>query len=335
MCRNAAFDLELRKTTGVAVPVISIGNLTAGGTGKTPLVEMLVQRLLQMGKRTAVVSRGYGRRSRGVVVVSDGRNILVDARRGGDEAVMVARRFPTACVVVGERRVAAAQFAVHPLGAEVVVLDDGFQHRALRRDLDIVVLDARRDITREALLPAGRRREPLSALRRAGLLAFARVKDLTPASCEEELRKYSTAPAMRCRYEIRSIHRQGTGQSVPLDEIRKMRVLAFSGIGWHGGFLDDLRSLGLTVVDDIRFPDHHWYTQNDLHMIQTRMQERKAELLLTTEKDIIRLEGDRAVAARLLDRHPVHYTRLAVEVIEGEAHLQQAIDRCLKAGVKP
>ena len=160
--RNTLFDRGVLKQRAVNVPVISVGNLTVGGTGKTPLVEYIVRYLLALGRRVGVVSRGYKRRSKGVVVVSDGRELRVDARDAGDEPMQIASAFPQAIVVVGERRFDAAQEAVR-LGAEVIVVDDGFQHRYLKRDLNIVVVDSTNDVTAEALLPrrrAGERPDP-------------------------------------------------------------------------------------------------------------------------------------------------------------------------------
>jgi len=172
--RNRLFDSRVLKSAAADVPVISVGNLTAGGTGKTPLVEYIAGHFLTQGRKVGIVSRGYGRASRGVVVVSDGSSLRADARAGGDEPVQMARKYPAAAVVVGEKRVEAARCAIE-LGAEVLLLDDAFQHRYLRRDVDILVLDSRKDIREEPLLPSGLRREPLSSLRRADLVVMSRI----------------------------------------------------------------------------------------------------------------------------------------------------------------
>ena len=172
--RNILFDVGVLPVTAVSVPVISVGNMTAGGTGKTPLVERIVEYLLLRGHRVAVVSRGYGRRSHGVIVVSDGKSVKVDAEHGGDEPVQMQGNSESVCHC--RRAARAAGTAVTDLGARVIVLDDGFQHRYLKRDLNIVVVDAR-TVSQERLLPAGMRREWFSGVRRAGLRCAAGKDD--------------------------------------------------------------------------------------------------------------------------------------------------------------
>ncbi|MBM2840054.1 MAG: tetraacyldisaccharide 4'-kinase, partial [Bacteroidetes bacterium] len=178
-CRNKAFDWKLLDSVEVGVPVISVGNLTMGGTGKTPLVEYIVKLCLAKGRKVAVVSRGYKRESGGVVVVSDGKSLLANAAQAGDEPVQIAKKFPGAIVIVGERRVDAARMAIDEFGVNAIVLDDGFQHRFLRRDLDILVLDARKDLSRIPMIPAGERREPLASIKRANVVAFSRTDAAT------------------------------------------------------------------------------------------------------------------------------------------------------------
>ncbi len=173
--RNLAYDKGWFRQETAGVPVVSVGNITAGGTGKTPLVEYLVRHLVASGKHPAILSRGYRRRSRGVVVVSDGKSMRSDAAMGGDEPVQMARKLATVPVVVAERRIAAARVAVRDFHADVLVLDDGFQHRSLKRDLNILIMDSRRDLVREPLLPVGLRREPLAAVRRANLVVLSKV----------------------------------------------------------------------------------------------------------------------------------------------------------------
>ena len=214
VCRNLAYDRGVFVVRGPGVPVISVGNLTAGGTGKTPLTEYIVGYLRNKHVRVAVVSRGYRRKSRGVVVVSDGKSVLVDATWGGDEPVQIAAKFPGVPVVVGERRVEAARIAVHALGAEVIVLDDGFQHRGIKRDLDILVMDARKDITSERLIPAGMRREPLNAIRRAGIVAFSRAEDRVVWG--PKVHRWYAGEDVLYRYESPTARRAGDHSPVPL-----------------------------------------------------------------------------------------------------------------------
>jgi tetraacyldisaccharide 4'-kinase len=276
LCRNMAFDMDLLKSKSAGVPVISVGNMTMGGTGKTPLVEHIVGECIAQGRKVAVVSRGYKRESNGVMVVSNGREMLVDATQGGDEPVQIARKHPKAIVVVGERRVDAAQRAVHEFKANVVVLDDGFQHRYLKRDLDIVVIDARKNLFALPLLPAGERREPVSGLRRAGLIAFSHVDEVPK---DNEWPKWLSgkfpAPRISYRYKLDHIKQAGSDRELTTRDLKGRKMLLFSGIGDHQGFVRQMSRAGVDFSDDIRFPDHHAYSQNDLNLITNRVVEKR------------------------------------------------------------
>jgi tetraacyldisaccharide 4'-kinase len=320
--RNRAFDAGLLTTTQVGVPVVSIGNLTAGGTGKTPLVEWIAAYLLKKGKALAIISRGYGRESSGVVVVSDGSRILCGARRGGDEPVEMARTVPRARVVVGERRVEAARHAIEALNADFLLLDDGFQHRYIGRDLDILVLDSRKDITAESLLPAGVRREPLEGIRRAGLVAFSRAG----ASSKGRTPGWYEGPTISYRVATVSAFRAPDEQSVTVESLRLRRTFAFSGIGDHEQFVQGLRDAGLDVRADDRFPDHHVYKGADFARVSRGALAAGAEILVTTHKDHVRLLEAGAPFEELVGRHSLFYTRIAVEIVEGEDILKALLD---------
>jgi tetraacyldisaccharide 4'-kinase len=326
--RNRAFDAGFLRVAHVSVPVISVGNLTAGGTGKTPLVEWLVRRLIAQNRRVAVVSRGYGRTSRGVVVVSDGKSVRVDAALGGDEPVMIARKFPGVAVVVGERRREAAEVAVRELGAGVIVLDDGFQHRYIHRDTNVLLLDASVDIRREPLLPAGMRREPLGGLGRADLVVWSGVaaQEDRPR-LESGIRRWYTGPTAGVRYELVSYTSCADGRRVGIDEFRERRVFAFCAIGRPERFLASLRERGLLAEDSLTFRDHHWYRPADIEEILTRFAASGAELMLTTEKDAVRMETNQEIAENFLRPFPVWYAALEMVPVWGEGELTAAIDR--------
>jgi tetraacyldisaccharide 4'-kinase len=327
--RNIAFDSGLLQCTTLDVPVISVGNLTVGGTGKTPLVELITGHLVRRGRRVAVVSRGYGRRSSGVVVVSDNGSVLADARSGGDEPVQIARKFPSVSVVVGERRSEAARVAVSRCGADVIILDDGYQHRYLHRDLDIVVLDARTDIRRIPLLPAGTRREWLSALRRADLVGFSRAETgadpawagAVPSGRERHTFSYRTVP--------KSFGSLAGGSAFDIAALKSMTLFAFSGIGDHASFVQTMRTAGLTIRGDLRMRDHHTFTEGDMDRIFAAASDAGATGCLTTEKDMVRLIADPALVARIKRALPVLYATVAVEVIRGSEHLESAIGRAV------
>jgi tetraacyldisaccharide 4'-kinase len=329
--RNKLFDWGVLKSESVGIPVVSVGNLTVGGTGKTPLVEYIVALLLQKKKRVAVVSRGYQRKSSGVVVVADGNQVLVDADVGGDEPVQIAMKFRDAIVVVGEKRVDAARKAV-VLGADVIILDDGFQHRYLKRDLDIVVVDATNDITHDVVLPAGRLREPISGLKRAHVVAFSKFDETIVGqfNLDEKLRAKFSGLFIKYRYKVIGVKRAHDDGAASLDVVRTMSLLAFSGIGKHEAFLNELSKNAFVPVSDLRFPDHHRYTEEDVAMLASFGKAMRVDACITTEKDIVRLRSNGELAKKLFDEVPVFYLTIEVDVLEGKDELVSRIENLLK-----
>ncbi len=331
ICRNKGFDWGLIRSERVGVPVISIGNISMGGTGKTPLVEYVVRRCLAKGKRVAIVSRGYKRASKGVVVVSDGRTVLLDARQGGDEPVQMARKFPQAMVVVGEQRVGAAKVAAQRLGAEVVVLDDGFQHRYLHRDLDVVVLDSTRDVTVEPIFPAGRRREPLSGLQRARIVALSKVGlNSHPVDWTAKLNHWYSGPVIRYQYKTEMVFQASNHASLPIEHLRMKPALVFSGIGHHKGFIDQLESMGVPIKADVKFPDHYTYASGDGQVLIKKMDQSNSEVCITTEKDMMRLMANPELVETFLNVHRVYYTRISVDIVDEEDAFLSMIDACVE-----
>jgi tetraacyldisaccharide 4'-kinase len=296
--RNAWYD----RRPAVRVPglaVISVGNLTMGGTGKTPLVGWLVRRLTYERAAPAVVSRGYGGSvGPGPVMVSTGDGPRVDARVCGDEPHLLARSLPGAIVIVGSDRVAGVRAAA-AAGASCVVLDDGFQHRRLDRDLDLLLLDGRAPFGNGRLLPAGPLREPPEALRRAGVLVLTRLAPGDPASA-------ARAEVRRAGFEgpiVRAGHRT-VGFFGPAGEPRPVpaRALAFCGIGDPRLFALDLEAAGVHVEHLRAFRDHHAYAPGTWDALRGDA-ERLGVPLVTTEKDLSRLEaavGDGLAASPLL-----------------------------------
>jgi len=329
-CRNGAFDRGLLRTTGVNVPVISIGNVTVGGTGKTPLTEFIVQHCLDSGKRVAVVSRGYRRESQGVVLVSDGKAMLANAREAGDEPVQLARKFPRAIVVVGKRKVEAARRVVNVFHPDIVIADDGFQHRYLRREMDIVVVNSSHDVYPGRLLPAGRNREPWSAVRRAGLVALSNVGSADQGrGWKEHLAPWYSGPWVEFQYRTSELRLFPDDELFPLESLKGKAVFAFSGIGHHHGFVEGVRSLGCTITGSVGFPDHYTYGESDIIEILGRMRETGAEYCITTEKDAMRLMADQRLVEEFRSYH-ILYCRIEVEVVAGKELLTSLIDTCLK-----
>jgi tetraacyldisaccharide 4'-kinase len=284
--RNALYDAGVFAAVAVGTPVISVGNIAAGGTGKTPLVEAIVGMLLGAGARPAVLSRGYRRTTSGTVTVSDGASVLADADAAGDEPAQIARKFPGCVVVVDEDRVRGARHIETAFRPDAIVLDDGFQHRALRRDLDIVVLAGER----EALLPAGHGREPEGSLRRADHIVLAGGRGNAPGSAAGK-------PVARMRYELERFAGPAAGAAIDANQLAAGGFVAFCGIGNPSGFRATLAGAGIGPKEFLAFPDHRRYDAADLDSIESARRRSGAAFVVTTEKDAARLSGPAMPAA--------------------------------------
>ena len=254
-------------------PVISVGNVAVGGRGKTPMVATITRELLSMGERPSILSRGYARMERtdGVVIVRDPEGIRSDLPRAGDEPLMLARVLPGASVLVCPDRFLAGRLAEQQLGATVHVLDDGFQHLGLDRDVDIVMVGAE-DVSRPLTLPSGRLREPLDTIIAADAVVAA-DDDVTMDTAAVEI------PFFRTRRTL-------SNGTTPLEGAR---VLAFAGIASPQRFFRDAASLGCTVIATRVFRDHHPYSRRDLAALVAEARRAGADALVTTEKDLVRL----------------------------------------------
>lgn len=264
-------------------PVISVGNLSVGGTGKTPLVVAIAAWLVATGERPAILSRGYARTvtSRDATVVSNGAHILADVAHAGDEPLMLARAVPGAAVVVCADRHAAGVVAEETLGATIHVLDDGFQHLPLARDLDIVVTAAG-TLASDAVLPKGRLREPVSALSRAQILV---VVGATDDQAEAEARAYGVPRGVGATRRLGApVALQGEAPT------RDRPLVVMAGIGQPAQFVDALTADGWQVLDTCAYRDHHWYVPADLSAVARRVAAAGAWGVATTDKDAVRLE---------------------------------------------
>lgn len=306
--RARRYAAGLATTHRLPHPVISVGNLTLGGTGKTPLVAHLARRLRFEGKRPAILTRGYGRRSRGVVVVSEGNGPLVTAEVGGDEPVALALRLPGVVIVAAERRVEAAR-AAERYGADLFLLDDGYQHLAVERDANLLLLDARDPFGGGRFPPRGRLREPLSALSRADAFVFTRVGPGAPAAeALGVLRRWNpAAPVFTARLKASGLHDE-SGAPIDGPTLTDRRFIAVCGVAQPASFGASLAELDLAPEETLCFRDHHRYNARDIARIHRTAEATGASWLLTTEKDAVKLAG------RLL--LPLVTVRLTVEVAE-------------------
>jgi tetraacyldisaccharide 4'-kinase len=311
--RNRLFDAGWLASERVAAPVVCAGNLTAGGSGKTPFVCWLVERWLRRDRLPGVVSRGYGgERDRDPLVVSRGRGAEADAAAAGDEPVLVARRYPEAVVVVGRDRADAARRALR-LGAEAIVLDDGFQHRRLERDLDVLLMDWSDPFGGGRGLPAGLLRESPTAIRRAGAVVLtrapaamaARAEPLDDAQLPPALVRWLARldPVLRppvFAADHRPVRlRLADGSVRPPEALAGARVVAVSGIAHPDAFARTLRALGADLADELSFGDHHRFRAGELRRAHAQAERAGAAFVITTEKDAVRWPPETPPAAVL------------------------------------
>ena len=310
--RNGAYDLRLARTCGADVPVISVGNITTGGTGKTPLVVWLCRLLDEKSLKCAVLTRGY-KSAKGLV---------------SDEPAILARACPKTKVLVNANRVAAAGRAVDEFAAEVLVMDDGFQHRRLGRDLDILAIDATRPFGYDRLLPAGLLREPKKAIRRADAVVITRYDQATAVGIdllEKQISRIKPGIVI-----TKAIHRhrcaRGMGNMVyDIDELRQKGIFAFCGIGNPEAFLDRLKEHGMNVVGSRVYNDHHHYTESDFAEIRQQALSLGAEMILTTEKDWVKT----ALGAGKFTDILFAYLAVELEFVDGRDKIEGLIDGVL------
>lgn len=290
--RSVLFRLHLLASNKLPCPVVSIGNITLGGTGKTPAVIAVAGFLARSQKHPVVVSRGYGRKDESkVLIVSDGRSILVNARIGGDEPLLIASKLPDVPLVVGSNRYQAAQHALQQFHADVVILDDGFQHRRLRRTLDIVLVDATDPFGNGKLFPAGILREPVSALRRAQAVIVTRVdKKESMTGLMDEIRRNTQAQIFTSVHQPIDLVDCSAGDMKPLSALRGAKAFVFSGIARPLSFTSLLTSLGVNIAAESVYPDHHQYMKSDLAHIFRKAADARVNMIITTEKDMVRLK---------------------------------------------
>jgi tetraacyldisaccharide 4'-kinase len=321
--RERLYRHGLLRSQALGCAVVSVGNLTVGGTGKTPAVELAVQTLADLGHRPAVVSRGYRRRSRGLQVVADTASIRLEPEDAGDEPFLLARRLPGVPVVVGANRHAAARLALERFGVTAIVLDDGLQHRTLVKSLEIVMVRARRPWGNGHLLPRGPLREPLSALARADLIVAtgAGAEEGADAVRAAVARHAPGVPVLAARatavecWEARGMHPRALG------DLAGQRLLAFAGIATPAAFAATLDELGADVADWAPLADHHWYSQDELQRLDVRAGQVGATGLVTTEKDWVRLR------TLSLPERPLYVVSIRLDLVRGHAAWREAFQR--------
>ena len=309
--RNRLFDLGWRRARQVDVPVISVGNITTGGTGKTPMVAWLARWLRDHGLLVALVSRGYG----------------AEAGEANDEALELEQMLPDVPHLQNPDRVAAARTAIAECGSQVILLDDAFQHRRIHRDLDIVLVDATEPFGTGYQLPRGLLRESARELRRASLLGITRSDQVSDDSLQATIdRLHQLAPGIPV-LQLRHVPREllaADGTTAPLQSLEGKQVLAVSGIGNPGAFHDSLKQAGMQLADCREFPDHHQFSRNEIdELAGWASSHSQAEAVICTGKDLVRLQLNQ------LGGLPVWAMTIEMELCEGlptlEAYLESIV----------
>ncbi len=320
-------------------PVVSVGNLTVGGTGKTPVAEMLARELQNRGRRVAILSRGYKSVPRPFMqrlrnklfkhldlfpprIVSDGKSVLLDSRRAGDEPHMLAKNLPGVCVLVDKDRVKSGLHALRHFDSDILLLDDGLQYLRLRHRVDVVLVDRQAPFGNEHLLPRGTLREPPANLRRASYIIVTKSGPEPDEALLARIRRLNrTAAIIECNHAPRHWQDIATGEKLPLDHLHGRHVGAMSGIARPESFEEGVRQLGARVEITKAFADHHRFTKKEILRFLEWCDRRSLDALVTTEKDAVRFPD--------IDNPPVPmlFLRVEIEILRGREHWEDLLAR--------
>ena len=315
------YNHRILRPKSLGCQIISVGNITVGGTGKTPIVEMIAKELQQGGRKVAILSRGYKSRSdndgeKSVRVVSDGENILLDVETSGDEPYMLAKEVAGAVVLVCRDRVKAAKYAIKKFKTDTVILDDGYQYLPINRQVNIALIDCTNPFGRYKLLPRGILREPVKNLNRADIFFLTKTKGMDLHGLKKKLNKLNPkAEIVETSHMPRHLNDVYTSTKKDLKWLAGRRVVCISGIASPSGFEKALTELGAVLVSSHRFSDHHLYTKEDIQDIVNCALghgEQNAEAIITTQKDAVRFP--QVETTRKL---PIYYLRVEIEILRG------------------
>ena len=333
------YDKGILRHHALGCQVISVGNLTVGGTGKTPVVEVFARELRKAGRRAAVLSRGYKKTEpvllkrlvdlvlvrgprRPPRVVSDGTRLLLDSAMSGDEPYMLASNLPDVAVLVDKDRVKSGRYAIRKLGCDTLILDDGFQYMGLKHRMEIVLVDRTNPFGNENVLPRGILREPIKNISRADFIFITKSNGTGTEALRARLRDLNPrAEIIECQHCARHLQNVYTSEQKPLDYLDGLDVVVLSGIAAPAGFEREVEARGAKIVQRSRFADHHRYRQQEVIDIVNRGKRLQADAIITTEKDAVRFPR--------LDRCdvPIFFMRVDIEILSGEEDFQACIAR--------
>ena len=341
--RRWLYNVRLLRDKTLGVQVIAIGNLTVGGTGKTPVVEKFARELRDAGRTVAILSRGYRSKPAPLHilllnkillredrtpprVVSDGKSLLLDSEMAGDEPYMLASNLKDVVVLVDKDRVKSGRYAIEKFGCDTLLLDDGFQYWELRgRRHDVVLIDRQQPFGNEHLLPRGTLREPPSHLARAGTIFITKSDGNTGALRERIARLNPSAAVIECMHHPLYLEDVFTGERRGLDFLRGKKVASLSGIAQPESFEQSLVKLGSELVYSKRFADHHRFSQQEILNVINRAKKRQAEVIVTTQKDAVRFPK--------IDRRdlPIYFMRVEIQIISGANDFEDCVRKiCFK-----
>ncbi len=338
--RLAFYRQRIYREHTLGCPVVSVGNITVGGTGKTPVVELLARELTAGGRKVAILSRGYKSvpkplfrrvlekilRKKAIFtprIVSDGQSLLLDSRTAGDEPFMLANNLRGVVVLVDRDRVKSGLYAIEHFGANALLLDDGFQYVRLDHRVEITLIDRQAPFGNEHILPRGTLREPPGNLRRATHILLTKcVPGADNGDLIARIRRYNrTAEIVETTHHARHLRNLLTGEVKPLDFLRGQRIGSLCGIAAPDSFGGALRGLGAKVEISKVYTDHHRYTEKEIEGFINRCARRNLDAILTTEKDAVRIP-------RILDAAvPIYYLRVEIEILKGRESWQRLIER--------
>lgn len=335
------YERRILRNKPLGCLVVVVGNLTVGGTGKTPVVEKFARTLHERGRKVAILSRGYKSKKEPLAkklwrklthgeeapprIVSDGKNVLLDSDIAGDEPFMLAKNLPGVVVLTDKNRVKAGSFAIRKFGCDTLILDDGFQYLPLKGRLNLLLVDRTNPFGNQHLLPRGILREPIKHLSRASYIFLTKSDGTRDEALLEMIREHnSEAEIIECAHQPQFLQSVENGERLPLDALKGAKIAAFSGIASPESFENMLRGYGAEIRYNQRFLDHHRFTRYEIQHLYKKAGAADLDMIVTTEKDAVRLFED------LKAPIPIYFLRLEIDILSGEEDFDAAAARiCL------
>lgn len=345
--RYYLYEHRILRNKPLGCLVVVVGNLTVGGTGKTPVVEKFARILTERGRKVAILSRGYKSKKEPLLkklwrklthgeeappkIVSNGKEVLLDSEVAGDEPFMLASNLPGVVVLCDKDRVKAGSYAIRKFGCDTLILDDGLQYLPLKGKLNLLLVDKTNPFGNQHLLPRGILREPIKHLSRASYIFLTKSDGVRDDALMELIRENNPkAEIIECAHKPQFLKHVDTGEELPLSALQDARIAAFSGIASPESFESMLRGFGAEIRYNQRFLDHHRFSRQEIERIYQKAKELKLDMIVTTEKDAVRLFDD--IQASI----PVYYLRLEIDILSGGEDFEQAAARiCLPRTQKP